>query len=177
MKQTGLILFAAIIALSAGILSRHWLSSSATSGPTPMPSFTLPDLTGKPHDSDEWQGKIRVINFWATWCPPCRKEMPGLIAFQQEWANRGVVVLGIAIDDARAVNEYSKGMTINYPILIANDTGARLARAFGDSMEAVPFTVIVNQQGQIIYRKPGEATQAELAAIIAPLLVKPEAGL
>ncbi|ASF45352.1 TlpA family protein disulfide reductase [Methylovulum psychrotolerans] len=170
MKNTGLILLAAVFALAAGILTKHLLTSLANTEPTPMPAFTLSDLAGKTHSSAEWQGKILVVNFWATWCPPCRKEIPTFVALQNQWANQGVVFLGIAIDEAKAVKNFHEDMAINYPLLLAETTGAALAREFGDAMEAVPYTVIVNQQGQIIYRKPGEVSKDDLISQITPLL-------
>jgi thiol-disulfide isomerase/thioredoxin len=170
MKRTGLILFAAIFALVSGILAKNFWSSLESARPAPMPAFTLPDLAGKPHSSSEWRGKVMIINFWATWCPPCLKEIPEFMALQTEWAAKGVVFVGIALDDAQAVSDYNNDTPVNYPLLIAGVQGTNLAHEFGDSMDAVPFTVIVDRQGQIVHRQPGELAKAELLAIIAPLL-------
>ncbi|MDD5271943.1 MAG: TlpA disulfide reductase family protein [Methylovulum sp.] len=173
MKNTGLMLLAAVFALAFGILAQHLVASLGNTKPIPMPAFTLPDVAGVPHNSTQWQGHIRVVNFWATWCPPCRKEIPEFIALQNELASQGVVFLGIAIDEEKAVKNYHEDMAFNYPVLVATTTGLELAREFGDAMDAVPFTVIVNQQGQIIYQKPGEVSKAELISQITPLL-KPQ---
>ena len=170
MKKNGLILLAAIFALASGILVKQMLASLENASPAPMPSFSLPDATGKQRLSSEWQGKILVINFWATWCPPCRKEIPEFIALQSELANQGVVFIGIAIDEEKAVKNYQEDMGMNYPVLVDNANGVALAKEFGDSMEAVPFTVIVNREGKIIFRKPGEVTKSELMSQLSPLL-------
>jgi thiol-disulfide isomerase/thioredoxin len=170
MKKSGLYLLAGLFALACGIFAKQMWTSFENTQPAPMPTFSLPDLAGKQRSSDEWQGKIRVINFWATWCPPCRKEIPQFMALQTELAGQGVVFLGVAIDDEKAVKNYNEDLLINYPLLIATDAGVALARQFGDVMDAVPYTVIVNQQGQIVYRQPGEVTKEQLMSVISPLL-------
>ena len=86
MKPTRLIIIAALLALGGGIMFRGFLSPAAQTNPTPLPDFNLPDVSGNQHNMSEWQGKIRVINFWATWCPPCLKEIPEFIALQEQYA-------------------------------------------------------------------------------------------
>ena len=85
----------------------------------PLPEFSLPDTTGTIHSISEWQGKILVINFWATWCPPCLKEIPEFIQLQAEYADQNVQLIGIAIDEPELVDDYISFININYPILIA----------------------------------------------------------
>ena len=170
MKPTGLIIIAALLALGGGIMFRGFLSPAAQTNPTPLPDFNLPDVSGNQHNMSEWQGKIRVINFWATWCPPCLKEIPEFIALQEQYAAKGLQFIGIAIDDQEPVGEYLATIKINYPILISGDTGIGLAHQLGNIVDAVPFTVVVNQQGQIIYRHQGEFSKEQILKIIEPLL-------
>ncbi|MDD5268902.1 MAG: TlpA disulfide reductase family protein [Methylococcales bacterium] len=170
MKPTGLIIIAALLALGGGIMFRGFLSPVTQTNPTPLPEFNLPDVSGNQHNISEWQGKIRVINFWATWCPPCLKEIPGFIALQEQYAAKGLQFIGIAIDDQEPVGKYLATIKINYPILIGGDTGIGLAHQLGNIVDAVPFTVVVNRQGQIIYRHQGEFSKELILKTIEPLL-------
>ncbi|MFI3195514.1 MAG: TlpA disulfide reductase family protein [Methylococcaceae bacterium] len=168
MKQWLSIVLVALLALTGGIAVKHFMAQSEISS---LPAVSLPDLSGKSHDLSEWQGKIRVINFWATWCPPCRKEIPDFIALQQAYADKGVIVLGIAIDDQRAVSEFLQDIHINYPILMASDVGIALTRQLGNTLSVLPFTLIVDPQGKILHRHYGEFSKEKLIDIINPLLI------
>ena len=170
MKPTGLIIIAAVLALGGGILVRGFLSPAEQTSLTSLPDFNLPDVSGNLHSISEWQGKILIINFWATWCPPCRKEIPGFIALQGQYAVYGLQFTGIAIDDQDSVEEYLASIKINYPMLIGGVTGIALAHQLGNSIDAVPFTLVVNRQGQIIHRHPGEFSREQIMEIITPLL-------
>jgi thiol-disulfide isomerase/thioredoxin len=170
MKKTGFIIIAALLALGGGIMTRSFLAPAEQINPTPLPDFNLPDVSGTQHNISEWQGKIRIINFWATWCPPCLKEIPEFISLQEQFAAKGVQFIGIAIDDQEPVEKYLASTKINYPILIAGVTGITLAQQLGNSVDAVPFTVVVNQQGQIIHQHPGEFSREQIMAVITPLL-------
>lgn len=170
MKKTGLFIIVALLALVGGITAKELLSKTVQSNPAPLPDFNLPDVSGNPHRISEWQGKIRVINFWATWCTPCRKEIPEFIALQEQYAARGLQFIGIAIDDQDAVKEYLATIKINYPMLIGDVNGIGLAHQLGNSIDAVPFTIIVDRKGQIIHQHPGEFSKEQIIEIITPLL-------
>ena len=170
MKKTAPIIIAAIIALVLGMTARYFFSPAESTGPSALPGFNLPDLSGREHNISEWQGKILVINFWATWCPPCRKEIPDFIALQEQYAAKGVQFIGIALEDGEPVAEYAAATKINYPILLGGDNGIALAQQLGNNVGAVPYTVIVDRQGQIIHRHPGELSKQQITDIIAPLL-------
>jgi len=171
MKTTGLILIAvAVLALGGGIIARGLLSSTDQVSTTSLPDFTLPDVSGQPHAISEWQGKLRVINFWATWCGPCRKEIPEFIALQEQYADKGLQFIGIAIDNTEAVATYLSSININYPQLVGDMPAISIAHQLGNHMDAVPFTVIVNQQGHIIHQHAGEFSKEQVLEVIKPLL-------
>ena len=170
MKPAGLIIIVAIFALGGGILVRGFLAPAEQTSPTSLPDFNLPDVSGKQHNISEWQGKIRVINFWATWCPPCLKEIPEFIALQEQYAAKGLQFIGIAIDDQEPVEKYLSSTKVNYPILIGGVAGIALAQQLGNSLDAVPFTLVVNKQGHIIHRQSGEFSKEQITKIITPLL-------
>jgi thiol-disulfide isomerase/thioredoxin len=169
MKQTSIIIIAAVLALGVGIAAQGFLAQGETSV-TSLPDFNLPDLSGNQHNISEWRGKILVINFWATWCSPCRKEIPEFIALQEHYSVKGVQFVGIALEEQKPVAEYTASAHINYPILIGGDNGVTLAHQLGNSIDAIPYTIVVNQQGQIINRHPGEFSKEQILEIIAPLM-------
>ena len=162
----------ALLALLAGIFAQrlqHLTNLTATSAP-PI-EFTLPDTADLPQAINQWRGKIVVLNFWASWCGPCLKEIPEFINMQNELQAKGIQFIGVAIEDKEPVLDYLRRININYPILIAGDAGMSLAYRLGNIINAVPFTVIVNQAGQIVHHQPGELTRTRLLEVIEPLLV------
>ncbi|MFI3187490.1 MAG: TlpA disulfide reductase family protein [Methylococcaceae bacterium] len=170
MKQTTLLIIAALIALGLGMTVRHFFSTAKSTDSSALPEFNLSDLSGHQHNMSEWRGKIIVINFWATWCPPCRKEIPDFIAVQEQYADQGLQFIGIALEDPEPVAEYLTTIKLNYPILLGGDNGINLSHQLGNSIDAVPYTLIVDRQGNIVDRHPGEFSKEQLLTVITPLL-------
>jgi thiol-disulfide isomerase/thioredoxin len=176
MKRSVLIVTIAIIAFVSGLSVRSLSSSpldkakASEENQRKLPDFSLPDLSGKPRNIKEWQGKVLVINFWATWCPPCLKEMPEFEALHTEYENKGLQFIGIALDDADLVKEFIASKLITYPILLGEDQGTKIAHDLGNIVNTVPFTVIVNKQGLVVKSHMGELTREQLLEIITPLL-------
>lgn len=170
MKPSELVIIVAVLALGVGLTARFVMSPVGQMNPTPLAEFSLPDISGKQHNSNEWQGKIRIINFWATWCAPCRKEIPEFIALQEKYAANNVQFIGIAVDDKTAVIDYLKTININYPILIGGDAAMAQAQHLGNRIGALPYTVVVNAQGQVIYQQAGEFSTEQVVQVITPLL-------
>ncbi|WP_426992824.1 TlpA family protein disulfide reductase [Methylomonas sp. CM2] len=134
--------------------------------------FTLPDLDDKPQALSQWRGDIVIVNFWATWCPPCLKEMPEFVKIQQEFGGRGVRFVGVAIEDKAPVLEYLQRRPVNYPILIGGDNGIALAHQLGNVINTVPFTVIIDRQGRIVHRQLGELTRTQALEVLEGMLSK-----
>ena len=170
MKQAVLVILIGLLALAGGIALRYILYPEPTTEVSPLPEFNLPDLAGQNHSIGEWRNKIRVINFWATWCPSCREEMPDLVALQEQFAKDDVQMIGIALEDKDPVEEYVDFININYPILIAGDQGMALAGQLGNRAEAIPFTVVVDRQGMIRYRHLGKFSKQDLSETIKSII-------
>lgn len=169
-QNTSLIIIAGVIALVGGVFVQSLPKKDQANIPPPALEFSLPDLQGRQRAISEWQGKILIINFWATWCPPCLKEIPEFISLQNEFNDKGLQFVGIAVEDKEAIEQYLKTIAINYPILVGGDEAITLSRQLGNIISTVPFSIIVNKQGQIIHRHPGELSRERIIEIITPLL-------
>jgi thiol-disulfide isomerase/thioredoxin len=110
-----------------------------------------------------WQGRKLVLNFWATWCPPCVEELPMLDAFFRAQQSRGWHVVGLAVDQPAAVRQFLKKLPLGFPVGVAGLEGMALAKTLGNATGGLPFTVVIDAQGQIVQRKLGKVTEADLA--------------
>jgi len=135
-----------------------------------LPQFSLPDLEGTPHPSSRWAGKVLVLNFWATWCPPCLREIPEFMALQEEFGEQGLQFVGIAVDSPDAVRDFVTERQINYPILIGDQEAVRLSKQLGNRFEGLPFSVIFDRQGAAIHVQAGELKQDTIREKISNLL-------
>jgi thiol-disulfide isomerase/thioredoxin len=129
-------------------------------------SFTLSDLDGNPRDFSEWDGKARLVNFWATWCAPCRREIPLLIKIQAEHGENNVQVIGVAVDFIEQVAAYAEDAEFNYPILVGQEDAMAAAEATGIDFIGMPFTMIVAPDGQLIKTHLGEIVEEHLELIV-----------
>jgi peroxiredoxin len=170
MKKIALLSIVGLLALGGGVVVKYYGSPVSLFDKSPLPDFSFPDVMGKQHNISEWHGKILVINFWATWCPPCIKEIPEFMSIQEEYSAKGLQVIGVALDNKESVEAYLAKLSVNYPILIGDMAGIALSQKLGNSMGVVPYTLIVNQQGQIIYQQGGELSKDELVDVITPLV-------
>ena len=143
--------------------------------PAERPLITLADAAGHRHSITEWDGKALVVNFWATWCAPCRRELPLLNRLQAEFAPQGVQVLGVAVDFAADVRAFMRDFPVAYPILIGEQDGLDAARAFGVATIAFPFTAFSDARGRIITVHMGELSESEARTILGVVL-KVDAG-
>jgi peroxiredoxin len=137
---------------------------------SPRPSFTLPDHDGQPRQISEWDGKVLLVNFWATWCPPCKKEIPALIALQKRLGPRGLQVIGVAIDQPDLVRAFAEDIGINYPSLVGELEAANVIKDWGNRYGTLPYSVVVDRQGRIAATKLGELSEAEAEDLVQDLL-------
>jgi thiol-disulfide isomerase/thioredoxin len=136
--------------------------------PEVLPDISLPDTQGMTHHLADWKGRALVINFWATWCEPCRREIPLLRDLRRENRGNGFEIVGIAIDHRESVAKYVREMRIGYPVLVGERGGLEAAQALG--MEPIlPFTVFADSQGRIVTLRVGELHRDEAAFILARL--------
>ena len=170
----------AFVALMAGALfyaARLPVAEQAATPPptAPLPSgpvnvaFELADMEGQLRDFSEWSGEHRILNFWATWCAPCRREIPLLKAFQDTHDADGYRVIGIAVDFPEPVIEYAKAAEFNYPILVGEQDAMAVAETSGVDFIGLPFTMIVDREGELIGTHMGEIHKEQLDVVAATL--------
>jgi thiol-disulfide isomerase/thioredoxin len=132
----------------------------------------ITDLAGVRQPLEQWRGKILIVNFWATWCPPCRQEIPEFIALQKQYGSQGVQFVGIALDEKAKIQSFVDEVGINYPILVGDLEAVALAQASGNRMGGLPYTVIIDQAGHVVATEMGALSNEKLTTIITPLLPK-----
>lgn len=169
MKKTLLPIFA-LLALIGGVITQHSLRTTATStmGLTDL-EVAFPDLAGKPHSLAEWKGKVVILNFWATWCPPCLEEMPEFVKLQNEFGPKGLQFIGILTDDeADEAREFLKSKPLNYPVLDGSIGGRQLAEKLGDTAGVLPISVVFDPNGKWVHTELGKFSREEILERVKP---------
>jgi thiol-disulfide isomerase/thioredoxin len=182
-QRSRLHLVLTVVAIAAGAAG-YWLASrqepalpppevAPAATPEVRPVFTLLDADGNRRSSSEFEGRAVLFNFWATWCAPCRREIPLLNALQAEYADRGLQVVGIAVDTAENVAAYQAELPLRYPSLHGELDAIEVGRRFGLDLYGLPVSVFTDRQGRILGSHVGELDrdQAEgyLAKMLAPV--------
>jgi thiol-disulfide isomerase/thioredoxin len=165
----------AAIALTAGVyfgLMRAEQENAPTTSESAatLLAVNLPDSHGAPQSIGQWRGKVVVVNFWATWCVPCREEMPEFARIQREFEANGVQFVGIAVDDQQKVEPFVREIGLNYPALIGGYGAMELSRTMGNRVMALPFTVIVNRAGDVAHRQLGPLKGDQLRDLLKKLV-------
>jgi thiol-disulfide isomerase/thioredoxin len=146
------------------------LALQSQSGAADLLSASYPDLSGRPRPIAAWRGTVLVCNFWATWCAPCREEVPLLMDARRKFAANGVEIVGIGIDHAANISQFVVEFKVPYPLLVADMAAIELMRKLGNKSGALPFTVIQNRAGAIAFRRLGILKQPELDQALDAIL-------
>ena len=167
-----MVLLASAAALATGLYVRH-ISQPADAtvdparGAAMVLALTLPNPAGKDESLAQYRGKLLVVNFWATWCVPCREEMPEFVHLQNEFGAKGIQFVGIAVDDADKVSQFSKDIGLNYQALIGGYGALELSRALGNRVMALPFTIVIGRDGKVELTHLGPFKGDQLRRIIS----------
>jgi len=129
--------------------------------------FSLPDLNGNVRKLSDWDGKARLVNFWATWCAPCRREIPLLKSTQETHAGNNLQVIGIAVDFLEPVQVYAEETNFNYPILVGQEDAMAAAEASGIEFIGMPFTMVVAPGGELLKTHIGEIVESHIETILS----------
>ena len=182
-KQIIFVVVIAIIGLSGGFLVNQYLNENKTTNAIPhvkrkvdistpefRPEFALKDLEDKVRHAKEWDGKVLLINFWATWCPPCIREIPAFVELHETYKDKGFEIIGIAIDTRQSVIDFIDPMGVEYPILLGEEAGIKLSQAYGNRLGVLPYSIIVDRKGKIVSTHRNELTFEMVEKEIKPLL-------
>jgi thiol-disulfide isomerase/thioredoxin len=162
-----------LVALAAGVLTSQWIYRAGLADDPAIKAFfanpwQTPD--GKSVDTKEWRGKVLVVNFWASWCPPCVEEMPTLDKLQAEFKTQNVLFVGIGIDSPSNIRQFLEKTPVSYPIVIGGLEGSNISKQMGNAQGALPYTVIINTQGKATSSKLGKIGEEELKSAIKSAL-------
>lgn len=165
----------ATLILAAGLLLLGWSlwqhsAKPRTTGLRTAPGFSLTDLSGRSFSLSDYRGKVVVLDFWATWCDPCKEEIPHFVEMQSKYASQGLQVLGISMDDDEApVRRFQQQFQMNYPVAIGNP---KLADQYGGIL-GLPITFVIDREGRIAARHVGATDPSVIEAEIQKLLAQP----
>lgn len=167
----------ALAGAMAGMFAGQWLQPRPRGGAAyalvgaARADFERPDAAGQPHRIAEWDGRLVVLNFWASWCGPCRAEMPLLDRTAQRHAGQGLAVIGVAVDDAAATRDFLKDNPVGYPILVDEpQKGSDLSVTFGNNRSVLPYTVLIGRDGRILAQHFGSFSETLLEDWLKPHL-------
>lgn len=168
-----LLALTALIVLGTGYLvfqgqqARDRITAKDAGAVEELLSLSLEDAGGGRQALRQWQGRLLVVNFWATWCPPCLKEMPGFSRLQGRLSGKGVQFVGIGIDSADKIREFARTVPISYPLLVAPADTLNLARKFGNHSDGLPYTVVLDPKGRVLATRLGAWSETDLEKFLA----------
>ena len=164
-RETIALILVCVVSAAVGFGTyRWWQVKAAAEAAATRPDLEFRDLDGRPHRLSEWNGKLLLLNFWATWCTPCLKEIPLLVEAQQQHGARGLQIVGIAMDEVEPVRRFVERLHMNYPVMTGQAEIAEAMDQLGDPLGAFPFSVLIAPDGRILDRASGDLSREELKA-------------
>lgn len=181
MSQRSFFALVAALALAAGTIL--WLlgrPAVRTTAPADTPQITaaalyataFTDADGRSQALGQFQGRLLVLNFWATWCGPCREEMPAFTRVQARWKDRGVQFLGISAEEGEKVGRFGRDLGVTYPLWTGGDQVAELSRRLGNRLGVLPHTVLIAPGGEVLETRVGPYTEGELEQRLVAFAIK-----
>jgi len=186
MKNTLIFIVAVAVAGSAGFALQRYLANDtghagdpgdrfkSMDASNPMvgqqrPEFAMLDLDGELRNIRDWDGQVVLLNFWATWCPPCLEEIPDFIEVQEQMQDRGLQIIGIAVDNEEDVRQFVDDMGMNYTVMVGEYEAIELSQKYGNSIGGLPFSAIIDKNGKITHTITGELSKKRLISILKQL--------
>jgi thiol-disulfide isomerase/thioredoxin len=173
-RQWTSLVVAGLIAAALGMSLANFKYSPKPAQDSAIEEFFKQELrspNGEIHPTANWRGKVLVLNYWASWCPPCVEEMPELVRSQEKYAAKNVLFVGIGVDSPPNIREFLLKTPVNYPIVLGGLEGSNWAKSMGNPSSGLPFTVLVNEKGVIIKSKLGKITEDELSSWIDSAII------
>lgn len=169
----GLAVLAAAVGYRLGIPGKSAETPATAPVPVPVPAIfdlVLTDLKGQQQSLGQWRGKLLIVNYWATWCHPCREEMPGFSRLQDKYRDKGIQFVGISIDNVDKIVEFQKITPVSYPLLIGDMNVMENSAALGNTRQALPFTAVFDREGRLFSTKLGRLAEADLERQLIDLM-------
>ena len=163
LRAAATLLLVCALAAAAGFGAYRWWRAGSGAD-TARAELAFRDLEGQPHRLAEWRGKLLLLNFWATWCTPCLKEIPLLVETQSAHGARGLQIVGVAMDEVEPVRAFARRLAMNYPVMVGQAEIATAMDELGDQLGAFPFSVLIAPDGRILDRRSGDLSREEIAA-------------
>ena len=172
-REWALIVLVAIAAAAGGYAYNTWRSAPAAAESealAALTSTTLQDLENRPQAIGQWRGKVLVVNFWATWCAPCREEIPLFVKLQEKYGDRGLQFVGIAIDQPEKVKPFAAELGMNFPVLLGRLDSIELSRRLGNRAGVLPFTIVIDRSGEVASTEVGTVKENRIEPLLQKLL-------
>ena len=172
-KSVTLIICLFSLTCSSSLYAEASRKSRVISNAWELPPLILNDLNDQQQNLYQWHGQIIMLNFWATWCGPCQIEIPDFIDLQVQYADQGLQIIGVGLDEPGKLRNYVRTVGINYPILQADpERQYNLLKQWGNPFGVLPFTVIIGKDGHLVFMQQGIFNKETFATIVKPLLTK-----